>query len=226
MDHSPGQGQYRDIEQHKTFLREHRHFSEEEISEVIERGKTQEKLNPFVLQDIAAAAAKQGIPLASHDDDSFEKLEDVASWNAQISEFPITLEVAKRAKEKGMYVVAGAPNVMLGKSHNNNLSAMEAIKEGAVDILCSDYSPPSMLHSVFKLFHHGISMEEAVRMVTLNPAKALGIASELGSIEAGKLADLLIVGEEQKRPFLQSVFVNGREACRMNYQIRNTVPSQ
>jgi len=56
--------------------------------------------------------------------------------------------VAQAAKERGMYTVAGAPNVLLGGSHSGNLSAIEAINEGCIDILCSDYYPASLLHTV------------------------------------------------------------------------------
>lgn len=48
------------------------------------------------------------------------------------------MEVAKKAHDDGLWVVAGAPNVMLGGSHAGNLNAEEAIRAGHVDILCSD----------------------------------------------------------------------------------------
>jgi imidazolonepropionase-like amidohydrolase len=40
---------------------------------------------------------------------------------------------------------------------------------------------------------HGLPAEEALRAITLNPAELLGLDGELGSIEEGKLADLLLV---------------------------------
>ena len=40
--------------------------------------------------------------------------------------------------------------------------------------------------------HPSVSEEEALRMVTLNPARQLGIASRCGSIEVGKEADLAL----------------------------------
>ena len=49
------------------------------------------------------------------------------SFGTTISEFPITLEVAQKAKEIGLHTIAGAPNVLLGGSHSGNLSAAEAI---------------------------------------------------------------------------------------------------
>jgi alpha-D-ribose 1-methylphosphonate 5-triphosphate diphosphatase len=219
MDHTPGQGQFRDIEIHKKLLIDHRRFSEEEAMEIIEQSLKQTKLDDHLLKELADLAREHRIPIASHDDDTLEKLELVKDWNATISEFPIELHVAQKAKEMGLYVVMGAPNALLGKSHSNNLSAMEALEHNVVDILCSDYYPSSLLHAAFKLHAKGLPIYEAINMVSLNPAKALYIDHEVGSIEVGKKADLLIVDEEQSRPVLKTVLVNGNVVCQMNYQL-------
>jgi len=39
---------------------------------------------------------------------------------------------------------------------------------------------------------HGMPVEEAIKAMTLNPAQVFGFADKFGSIEAGKLADLVI----------------------------------
>ncbi|PLR69192.1 alpha-D-ribose 1-methylphosphonate 5-triphosphate diphosphatase [Bacillus sp. UMB0893] len=224
MDHTPGQGQFRDLEVHKRLLMEHRHFSEEEAKLVIEESKLMPKLDGEILAELSKLAAEYKIPLASHDDDTLEKIELVKSWNAVISEFPIELEVAVKAKEEGLYVVMGAPNALLGKSHSNNVSALEAVMHGAVDILCSDYYPSSLLHAAFKLYKEGMPIYQAFNMVSLNPAKALGIVNTVGSIEEGKLADLILVSEEEMSPVLQTVLVNGQVVCQMNYHRPAAVP--
>ena len=41
----------------------------------------------------------------------------------------------------------------------------------------------------------GVKLEDAIRMATLNPAKAIGVDNEKGSIEVGKDADLIIFDE-------------------------------
>lgn len=140
--------------------------------------------------------SKNGIPVASHDDDEATKIDLLKEWKVQISEFPITLDVAKYAKEQGMYTVMGAPNILLGGSHSGNLSAEVAINHDAVDILCSDYYPSSILHSIFYMYKKGKAIEDMVRLASLNPAKALNIADKTGSIEEGKMADILIVEEK------------------------------
>jgi alpha-D-ribose 1-methylphosphonate 5-triphosphate diphosphatase len=113
----------------------------------------------------------------------------------------------------------GAPNVMLGRSHSNNLSAIEAISHGVVDILCSDYYPPAMMHAVFKLVGLGHDMSYAVKLVSHNPAKALGVDHFTGSLEVGKDADVLIVSEHSGQPVIEQVFVSGLQVFQIQYHV-------
>jgi alpha-D-ribose 1-methylphosphonate 5-triphosphate diphosphatase len=210
-DHTPGQGQYRDIEQFRHFLVSHRHLSREEADNLLESRMQHAKVEWDVLEELAGHARAAGIPLASHDDDTVERLDLLEGWHGRICEFPISLDVAQEAKKRGFYVVMGAPNVLNGASTTGNLSAQEAIEAGAVDILCSDYYPPSLLHSVFALVRTGLEMSCAVNMVSLNPARALGIAGDKGSIEVGKEADLLVVGTLRGEvPDVKFVLTRGR----------------
>ncbi|MCO7125260.1 alpha-D-ribose 1-methylphosphonate 5-triphosphate diphosphatase [Sporolactobacillus shoreicorticis] len=218
-DHTPGQGQYRDLEVQRRLLVDHRHYSAQEAAQIIEETKKLPKLDTQSIEKLTKLANLHGVPVASHDDDTIEKLEIVRSWQAGISEFPITIEAARYARRLGMLTVMGAPNLVLGKSHSNNLSAHEAVNEGLVDIFCSDYYPASLLHAAFKLHYElGMSASQAFNTVTLNPAKALHLDPLIGSIELGKKADLLVVGvSETSRPQLAHVFVDGTEVCRMHY---------
>jgi alpha-D-ribose 1-methylphosphonate 5-triphosphate diphosphatase len=141
-------------------------------------------------------------------------------FGVKISEFPIELEVAKKAHAEGIFVTVGAPNIMLGGSHSGNLSAMEAIREGAADILCSDYYPAALLHSAFRLEEEGIlPLPAAVRMLTLNPARAMGIDGDYGSVEKGKKADLLVVLKIHRRPMVYKCFIDGRTVLQFEYRI-------
>lgn len=226
MDHTPGQGQYRDTEVQLKFIMERQKKSREEVISQLEVRQSMPKASDAELKELAVLARREGIALASHDDDSIEKLDQVTGWQASISEFPITLDVAIDAKRRGLYVVMGAPNVMLGRSHSNNLSALEAIREGVVDILCSDYYPPAMMQAVFNLHDQGYLLSEVVNMVSLNPAKALGIDSFTGSIETGKEADLLMVNEHNGKPFIERVWVGGEMICQMNYHLGSAVTAK
>lgn len=222
MDHTPGQGQYRNLEVQKKFIMERQKKTEQEVLDLLAERRSRPKTEAAILKRLADLAYQSGVPLASHDDDSIEKLDLVRDWRAAISEFPVTMEVAAEAKRRGFHVVMGAPNVMLGRSHSNNLSAREAIDAGLVDMLCSDYYPPAMLQAVFSLHRQGMGLPEAVNMVSLGPAKALGIDRHYGSIAPGKAADLLLVRTEEGRPVIETVLVGGHPVCRMAYRHAET----
>ena len=130
-----------------------------------------------------------------------------------VSEFPTTLEAAQCAHELGLAVCMGAPNVLLGKSSGGNLSAIVAVKAGIANVLCSDYYPGAMLAAAFKLAEQQIcTLPEAVKLVTLHPAKAVHLGHEYGSVEIGKLADLILVRiNERGIPKVQRVLIGGKE---------------
>lgn len=220
MDHTPGQGQYRDLEIYKKSYLNDEGMSEEQVQTQIRNLMNKEKLTLDKIQAIANYAKEKNIPIASHDDDSIEKLEIIKSFNATISEFPITMEVLKEAHEQGFMTVVGAPNILLGGSHAGNLSAKEAIESGCADILCSDYYPASLLHAIYRMTDSGQELHEMVKKVTYNPAQAVGIEAEVGSIEVGKKADMLIVMRlPDKFPAITHVFVEGVQVSNMNYRV-------
>ncbi|HLX45350.1 MAG TPA: amidohydrolase [Bryobacteraceae bacterium] len=57
----------------------------------------------------------------------------------------------------------------------------------------------------------GISREDALAMVTINPAKQLGVENRVGSIEAGKDADIVIFDKDPLSNFskVQKVLIDG-----------------
>ena len=111
---------------------------------------------------------------------------------------------------------------MLGHSHSGNLSAREAVQAGAIDVLCSDYYPAALLDAVFALRDEcGVPIEQAFALVTVNPARAAGIDGEVGSLEVGKRADVLLVREiacaERTMPVVTRAFVGGHSVFRSHY---------
>lgn len=222
MDHTPGQGQYRDMAVFSETLKGYRDLTDEEVACIARQQQESDKLTAAQMAALAALARAQGVSVASHDDDSIGKVEAMAALDASISEFPISLEVAHGARERGMHTLAGAPNVMLGHSHSGNLSAREAVTAGAVDMLCSDYYPAALLDAVFALRDEcGVPIEQAFALVTVNPARAAGIDGEVGSLEVGKRADVLLVREiacaERTMPVVTRAFVGGHSVFRSHY---------
>ncbi|MFC5700168.1 phosphonate metabolism protein PhnM [Cohnella faecalis] len=222
MDHTPGQGQYRDLEVYKKNIRGYQDVSDDGIEQILESHRTKPKMTEDAIREVAGMARERNIAIASHDDDSLEKLDLVKSFGTAISEFPITLEIAREAKRKGLFTIAGAPNVILGGSHSGNLSASEAVEDGCIDILCSDYYPAAMLHAVFQLASSGNSgnLADVFRLVSLNPARAVNIDEDFGSVREGKKADLLIIEslDDDAFPVITAVMVDGKLIQRTNYR--------
>jgi alpha-D-ribose 1-methylphosphonate 5-triphosphate diphosphatase len=220
MDHTPGQGQYRDLEMYRNTIKGYRDLNDREIDETIVRLQGRAKLEESEIRAIADLAISSGIAVASHDDDTPEKLAFVRDYGATISEFPITLEAAREARRLGMSTVIGAPNVLLGGSHSGNLSATEAVRDGCADILCSDYYPAAILHAVFRLAkEEGIGLPAATRLATLNPARAVKMGDEIGSLAPGKKADLLLVERiDGGFPAVTLVMVDGRTIMTTDYR--------
>jgi alpha-D-ribose 1-methylphosphonate 5-triphosphate diphosphatase len=221
MDHTPGQGQYRDLEIYaRSESAPDMGMNGKTMEEFLAECKNKPVASHAMLKKLASTAHERGVPLASHDDDTLEKLALMKNeYGIHISEFPVEMEVARKARDEGILVVMGAPNVMLGRSHSGNISAIDAIRGGCADILCSDYYPSSLLHAAFKLEAERIlTLPMAVRMLTLNPAKAMGIAEEFGSVEAGKKADLLVVRKIQGCPMIYKCFIDGRTAMQIEYR--------
>ncbi|MGM0903613.1 phosphonate metabolism protein PhnM [Mesobacillus maritimus] len=221
MDHTPGQGQYRHLEIYRNTVKSYNNMSDASIDVLIRNHQTKEKLSIEDMKEIAELAHDHDVAVASHDDDTLEKLDLVHCLGTTISEFPITMEVAQRAKELGMFTIAGAPNVLLGGSHSGNLGAAQAILNESIDILCSDYYPAAMLHSIFELVEkYGMDLVEMMKLVTINPAKAVKMDDEIGSIREGKKADLLIIEKiSDDFPVITGVFVDGKLIQKTNYRI-------
>lgn len=163
---------------------------------------------------LAEKSKKHNIPIASWHDDAQEKIGTMKSKGVTISEFPMHFKIAEAAVKEGQYVVVGAPNIVNEESGNGDTGIIDAVRNGFVNILCSDYVPSSIIHAIFILhYKHGIKIHDAVNMATINPAKAAGIDDRFGSIEYGKHADLILVGD--RIPFVDQMFVNGKRVLCM-----------
>ena len=76
MDHTPGQGQYRDLEFFKNQVMGGSE-SDEEKDRILKQRMERAKVTEEQLKQAADLAWEKGIPIASHDDDSVEKLDYV-----------------------------------------------------------------------------------------------------------------------------------------------------
>jgi alpha-D-ribose 1-methylphosphonate 5-triphosphate diphosphatase len=213
MDHTPGQGQYRDIEKLIANTAKTKKISEAEASEFVrQRIERRAELGDStdVVHGLAALARERNVTLASHDDDSIEKVALLHRLGASISEFPVTMEAAIEARRLGLATAMGAPNALRGLSYSGNLSAREAYAAGVLDILASDYHPSAILPAVLALGEMGDGgLPAAVALASANPAAALGL-SDRGRIEEGLRADL-VIAERASMPRLRATIRSGRQ---------------
>jgi imidazolonepropionase-like amidohydrolase len=85
-------------------------------------------------------------------------------------------------------------------------------------------TPKDILPAVKKSIDAGLSPEAALRGLTLSPAEIFGVADTLGSIENGKIANLVVTDGDlfDKKTKVKIVFVDGRK-----YEVREILrPSE
>ena len=210
MDHSPGQGQFKDIAAYRDYLARTYKKTEGELDALVENKLAQAEGAMARIRLLIDAAQAQGIRVASHDDDTPEKVETLHGLGVGISEFPINLESAQAARERGMSTVFGAPNILRGKSQSGAMRALDAVKAGVADCLCADYHPATLIVAVFRLPELAdITLADAVRLVSANPARAAGLADR-GEIATGKRADLVAVAHINGLAQASGVFAAGK----------------
>lgn len=210
MDHSPGQGQFRDLAAYVAYMTRTYHTSEAEAVRFGEGKVEARRTAPERMARLAALARARNIALASHDDDTPDKVTDMAALGVSISEFPVGLDAAHAAHRAGMVTLFGAPNVVRGGSASGNVRAIDAIRAGACTGLCSDYHPPALLAAVLMLPKiSDLTLPQAVRLATSAPARSAGLADR-GSIALGQRADLVLARMETSTPRVEAVMVAGR----------------
>jgi alpha-D-ribose 1-methylphosphonate 5-triphosphate diphosphatase len=211
-DHTPGQGQYQDSTGIREWLKEKRGMSEAEVNRYIEERIEKAKDAELHGAKMAEYAHSASVPLASHDDEDAAKIQRRHSQGATISEFPLSFEAARAAKERGMHTIVGAPNVLRGGSTGTGVRAMDLIGAELGDCLCSDYAPSALLPAVFRVAReHGWQMHRAVTLVTTAPAAAARL-SDRGALREGLRADLISVREHAGVPIVRTLWRQGHPA--------------
>lgn len=115
---------------------------------------------------------------------SDEEIEIIKKHNVKVSHNPCSnmklasgVSPVSKMIDKGICVSIGTD----GASSNNNLDLIEELKTA------------SLLQKVSTLDPKALSSDEAIEMATIKGAEALGLDSEIGSIEVGKKADLILI---------------------------------
>lgn len=201
MDHTPGQRQWMDVERFRVYTQRNQRWSDEYLDTVVrERQEMQSRNADHNRRGLLELCRSREIPLASHDDTVAEHVVEAVESGFVISEFPTTQPAARAAREHGLGIVMGAPNLVRGGSHSGNVSALTLAREDLLDCLSSDYVPHSLLHGAFLLRDQaGWSLPKAVCAVTRTPARLVQL-QDRGEVSAGKRADFVRVRELQGVP--------------------------
>jgi alpha-D-ribose 1-methylphosphonate 5-triphosphate diphosphatase len=218
-DHTPGQGQYRDVERLIERAREtHAMRGGEPVDPEWYRKRMRDAMVdhetvPAFYESIATARHSLPLVISTHDDDTVAKVEEQRVLGATIAEFPITVEAARHARQHGMSIIIGAPNIVRGGSQSGNLSAADLVRLDLADIICADYHAPSIIPAAFRLVQEGlVDLPTAIGMITRAPAEAVGL-SDRGAILPGLLADIVLVHlDEAGWPHVIQTFGSGRES--------------
>ena len=209
MDHSPGVGQYANLAFYRA-LRQRGGLDDATVDRRIgelqaQRARVRDPNRRALLDRVHG----RGIALASHDDRTTEEIAENFADGIRISEFPVTMEAARAAKERGMDVIAGAPNVVRGGSHSGNIAVADLLRCGWVDVFASDYVPPALIEAAFRCVRDGLAdLPAAVAMITSRAAGLAGL-SDRGALVAGQRADLARVRVHETLPVVRQVWRGG-----------------
>ena len=84
-----------------------------------------------------------------------------------------------------------------GERRKVDVEAVKMLDDRGVNVAIITDSPilseESLYHHIGEAVREGLSQERAVRMVTINPARQLGLEDRLGSLEVGKDADVIVM---------------------------------
>lgn len=212
MDHTPGQRQFVSLDLYYAYYQGKTGRTDAEMITFIEARKAdQQKYSERNRARIVEMAHAGGLILASHDDALSAHIDEAVEAGVTIAEFPTTPEAAAAAQKAGLKVLMGAPNLVRGKSHSGNVSALELVRGGHLDILSSDYIPFSMLQAAFLVpeLVDNISLAQSIAMVSSNSARAGGL-TDRGEIRPGLRADLVRVRMRNGVPIVKSVWRAGQ----------------
>ncbi len=210
-DHTPGMVKGTRGLAHAAKTAERTGLSAEDFAKLLDRIWAQRDAVPAANKKLADAARARGLPMASHDDrDPADRLH----WRqlgCTLSEFPLTAETARTARDGGDHVLMGAPNALRGHSHLGLISAESTVRSADCRVLTSDYYYPALPQAPFALARRGATdLSTAWTLVSSGPADAAGL-HDRGRLQAGARADIVAIDDRSgPYPAIRSVYVAGR----------------
>lgn len=173
--------------------------------------------------EVLARVLKRELPLRAHAhraDDIMTALRIAKEFNLNISIEHCTEghKIVKELKEAGVWAIVGPTLTNRSKVELKELSwnTLRTLWEAGIPVAITmdhpvipvGYLPTAAAYAV----KAGLPYEEALKAITINPAKILGIDDRYGSIEVGKMADLVLWNgdplEIQSR--VEKVWIHGK----------------
>ncbi|MGP1394296.1 MAG: alpha-D-ribose 1-methylphosphonate 5-triphosphate diphosphatase [Inquilinaceae bacterium] len=209
-DHTTGTVQQRAIARKLDTMAARSGVTPDEYRTLVERVWARRHETPAAIDAMAADAGAAGVILLAHDERCPTERAAFRDRGAIASEFPLTLETARAARDAGEHVVLGAPNVIRGGSHTGALDATDAIRDGLCTVLASDYFYPAPLHAAFALVRDKVmALPDAWALVSRNAADVAGLADR-GVLEPGRRADIVVVDDaDPSLPHITAVVAGG-----------------
>lgn len=211
MDHSPGQGQFRELEAFQHYYKNVYSLTDSEVAELADRKKEFRGQGWQDVNELITLALDKQIPVLSHDDDTAEKIKLLSDLGVTASEFPVSLSAAEKAKEEKMKVFMGAPNFFRGASSNGHISARDMVERDLCDGLVSDYYPECMLQTPFVANSRlDMKIADGLRLVTSGPGDFLPGEGHAGYLTEGSPADIIVISVSHTLPEITQTWVNGQ----------------
>lgn len=135
-------------------------------------------------------------------------------------------KVAQKIKDSGIPVILDS--LYVGPTDPEDgydapfRNAAELVKAGVMICFSSGDDPGTgkdLPYHAARAVAYGLDHEEAVKALTINPARIFGVEARLGSLEAGKDADLFITTGDplDARSEVKHLFIGGRHIDMKNY---------
>ena len=144
-------------------------------------------------------AEAQRVRLAVRRAVTADDVDRAVDWGATIAEFPVTIEAARRAHERGLSIVCAATDLVRRPSIPLAVDPLALVELGLCDALASTNDPVSLVDAVSLLVLRGVcDLRTAVRLVTSAPAALTGL-SDRGRLSAGHRGDLVVLRPNRER---------------------------
>ncbi|NHJ01179.1 MAG: amidohydrolase [Candidatus Heimdallarchaeota archaeon] len=176
-----------------------------------------------LMLDTVVKVLQREIPLHAH----AHRADDIATIIRIAEEFSVDLvlihctegnKITNYIVEKGYPAVIGPTLYWVSKPETRDRgfkTVVDLVKAGVKVALQTDSLTPMNHFHLLPMYaiKEGLTPEEALKCVTINPAEILNISNKIGSLEAGKDADVVIWSGH---PFefyskVEKVFISGKE---------------